>query len=424
MVAAGIGAGALVEGAWPWQAAVALSVTAIAAAGCAVVLWRSRRELRQLRAFAEAEERFVAVLGTDDPRAAVAAAVEVLVPHGRLVELHLGAAPQPADGLTGVLIADALATGLPAVLPDGTTGRETGRLVALPIAAAGRRIGVVVLRVHSEADDGVADLQHLLRRVGPVLSAAQGPSSSRGDSDVRELVARGAHDLRTPLNTLSGMVDTLVRHGDDLSPAVRDEMHAALQRSTRRVAGWVTIMLDAALDEGSRRTRRVPTPLAPLLEEAATVTHAATAGLRVDIAPTDLYVFADPGTVVRVVSNLLANAGHHAGDGDSVEIEARERDRDVEVSVCDHGVGWGADEDAGDGEKHLSGLGLGLQSVRAQVAAWGGELELDETPGGGATVRFTVPGARTATAQATTNGEQNWTIAGGESLVRSLHRTP
>lgn len=425
VAAAGVGAGLLVEAAWAWQVAVALAVTAVAAAGCGLLLWRSRRELRRLRTLTDAEERFAAALDSHDARAATAAAVELLVPHGRLVELHLGAAPRSAEGLTGVLVTDALATGLPAVLPDGTTGRETGRLVALPIAAAGRRIGAVVLRLHSDADEGVADVQRLLRLVGPALAAIQAPPSSRDvDSDVRELVARGAHDLRTPLNTLSGMVDTLVRHGDDLPPATREEMHEALQRATRRIAGWITIMLDAALDEGQRRTRRVPTALQPLLEEAVTVTHAATAGLRVEVVPTDLYVFADPGTVVRVVSNLVANAGHHAGDGESVEVEARRRGRDVEVTVSDHGVGWGSDEDLGDGETHLSGLGLGLQSVRTQVAAWGGELELDETPGGGATVRFTVPGARAGTAQAEAAGEQNWTIAGRESLVRSLHRTP
>lgn len=426
VAAAGIVAGVLHGGAWPWRVGVALVVTAIAATGCAVVLWRSRRELGRLQLLAEAEEQFVARLSGQDARTAVAAAVEVLVPHGRLVELHLGVAPEPAEGLVGVVVSDALATGLPAVLPDGTTGQETRRLVGLPIAVNGSRIGVAVLRLHSGTEEGLQDVQRLLLRVAPVLVAAsEPPPAPVAHDDVRELVARGAHDLRTPLNTLAGMVDTLVRHGDELPPATREEMHAALQRSTRRVAGWITIMLDAALAEGPRRTRQVPTAVQPLLEEAVTVTHAATAGLRVEVVPTELYVFADPGTVVRIVSNLLANAGHHAGDGDSVEVEARQRGRDVEISVCDHGPGWGSDEvEGGDGATHLSGLGLGLESVRAQVAVWGGELELEETPGGGATVRFTVPGARTGTAPAEAGGEQNWTIAGRDSVLRGLHRTP
>jgi len=458
--------------------AVGITVAALAAAGCALPLWRASREIQQLRTLAAAEDRFVTMVEAESPQEAVAAAVEVLVPQGRLVAVHLGEELPAAGGLSGVLVADAQATGLPAVLPDGTTGHETARRVALPIAVGGRRAGAVVLRLREGSDEGMADVQRLLRRVGPLLAtAADAPPSSSSsspppqpapaapsapppapvtpatsapdsDRDLRELVARGAHDLRTPLNTLAGMVDTLVRHGDELPPATREELHEALQRSTRRVAGWITMLLDAAVGEGARSTNHVPTPLQALLDEAVTVTQAATTGLRVEVPNTDLYVFADPGSVVRVVSNLLANAGHHGGGGGSVEVEARARGRDVEVNVSDHGAGWdpAAPGEGSENETHRSGLGLGLESVRAQVAGWGGELVLEETPGGGATVRFTLPRAQAGIGDRTTDAtdvthvtdagehggsrdrgaatDQNWTIAGRESLLRSMHRTP
>jgi K+-sensing histidine kinase KdpD len=318
----------------------------------------------------------------------------------------------------------------------------------------------VVVRLPGGSDDevaaAVAGVQRLLHRIGPVLATTatvttattepprppppppppspppDPPPATDRDGDLRELVARGAHDLRTPLNTLAGMVDTLVKHGDELAPATRAELHTALQRSTRRVAGWITSLLDAAVDEGSRTSDHVLTPLQPLLEEAVAITQAATVGLRVEVPTTDLYVFADPGSVVRVVSNLLANAGHHGGEGGSVEVDARARDREVEVSVRDHGAGWeqavpGAGA-GGDGRTHRSGLGLGLESVRAQVTDWGGEVSLEETPGGGATVRFTLPRARAGTGDTSAGGPGatgggNWTIAGRESLLRGVHRT-
>lgn len=462
VVAAGLLAGLVAAGSWPLQLAVGTTVAALAVGGCTIVLWPARRELRHRRALAAAEDRFLATIGDGRPQEAVAAAVEDLLPHGRLVAVHLEGDPPDADGLSAVLVADALSTGLPAVLPDGTTGRETARRVALPIAVAGRRTGAVVLRLPGGSDTvvaaDVADVQRLLQRVGPLLAttATAGsppppPPDADPDGDLRELVARGAHDLRTPLNTLAGMVDTLVRHGDELPPETRDEMHAALQRSTRRVAGWITMLLDGAVDEGARAPDRVPTPLQPLLEEAVTVTQAATVGLHVEVPTTDLYVFADPGSVIRVVSNLLANAGHHGGAGGRVEVAARARGREVEVSVRDHGAGWGQAAPGGssDGGSHRSGFGLGLASVRAQVTDWGGEVVLDETPGGGATVRFTLPrahaGAGATSADGASSGSggagdgrgttgasgepgatdgENWTIAGRESLLRGMHRTP
>lgn len=457
VVAAGLLAGLVAAGSWPMQLAVGTTVAALAGVVGTIVLWPARGELRDLRTCATAEDRFLATITDGSPQEAVAAAVEVLVPHGRLVAVHLEGDPPGVDGLSAVLVDDALSTGLPAVLPDGTTGRETAHRVALPIAVEGRRTGAVVLRLPGGSDAVVAgdtaDVQRLLQRLGPLLASTTAvsrpppPPAADPDGDLRELVARGAHDLRTPLNTLAGMVDTLVRHGDELPPETRDQLHAALQRSTRRVAGWITMLLDGAVDEGARTADRVPTPLQPLLEEAVTVTQAATVGLDVEVPTTDLYVFADPGSVVRVVGNLLANAGHHGGAGGRVEVAARARGREVEISVRDHGAGWGQAAPGGssDSGSHRSGFGLGLASVRAQVTDWGGEVVLDETPGGGATVRFTLPrahagagatsadgassgnggtgGGRGATGEPGATDGGNWTIAGRESLLRGRQRT-
>jgi two-component system sensor histidine kinase KdpD len=156
------------------------------------------------------------------------------------------------------------------------------------------------------------------------------------------------------------------------------------------------------------------------------MSHAATAGLSVEVEPTDLHVVADPGAVVRVVSNLLANAGHHARAGDVV-IEARPRGRWVEVVVRDDGEGWG-DVDAADAEQastaHHGGLGLGLTSVRSHVEDWQGEVQLQESPGGGATVQFTLPRAGHRT-RGTTDGvaeQTGWTIADDGVFLRGVQQ--
>lgn len=447
-LAAGLAAGSVLQ-----QVGVGFAVAVLAAAACIVTASPLRRDRRRLQRRDRALGAFTTAAG-DAPvvEEALAAAVEQLLPDAALVGLHLADRPTSDQSLEGVVVADALSTGLPATVPDGTTGRETARLLALPVATAGRRIGAVVLRVGDVSEQDVADIQHLLTRIGaalgdthhepppppPPAATAAPPAPEQDDRGLQELVARGAHDLRTPLNTLTGMVETLVRHGDQLSSGERDELHAALQRATRRIAAWITALLDAAVDEDPGPSRVESCHLQPLLEEAVMVSSAATAGLEVYVAPTDLQVDADPGAVVRIVGNLLTNAGHHAGSGDTVEVEARPLGDRVEVSVRDHGVGWDGGPPSGDGRtgrsaNHHTGLGLGLASVRAHVAAWGGQLELDETPGGGATVRFTLPrGDRRPTQPDEAEPDLRWTIAGRESHVRGavrgtvggVHRTP
>lgn len=465
VVAAGVLAGVLASGPLLRQVLAGALVAALAVAAWLVPWWRMRREVLRLRHLDRAVAVFAATSGEAPVDTAVAAGVAELLDDAVLVGLHLGEPAADLQGLERVVVTDAVASGLPATVPDGTTGRETARLLALPVAAGGHRIGAVVVRTHEVSDRHVDLALQFLARVAPALAptpprpdpASAAPVASpesaatprpstpstlaasgalpapdaRADADaaLRELVARGAHDLRTPLNTLTGMVETLVRHGDRLPSEQRAQLHGALQRSTRRIAEWITTLLDAAVDEGFRPARAEPCWLQPLLEEATALTRAATAGLDVYVAPTDLHVVADPGEVVRVVANLLTNAGHHAHEGGTVEVEARPRDETVEVSVRDHGKGWDREvatsgNGRGSRQGHHAGHGLGLTSVRAQVEDWGGELELADTPGGGATVRFTLPRAVGDHPSPTVERHPGWTIAGRTSHVPGAQRPP
>jgi signal transduction histidine kinase len=73
------------------------------------------------------------------------------------------------------------------------------------------------------------------------------------------------------------------------------------------------------------------------------------------------------------------------------------------ISVIDHGDGIPADDHVrmterfarGDAARSQSGSGLGLALAKAIAHAHGGRLELADTPGGGLTVRLSVPVART-----------------------------
>jgi two-component system, OmpR family, sensor histidine kinase KdpD len=117
--------------------------------------------------------------------------------------------------------------------------------------------------------------------------------------------------------------------------------------------------------------------------------------VEVDVPETLPPVRADPALLERVVANLVDNALAHAPDAVPVRVEAGEVGGKVLIRVIDRGPGISpSDRDRvfepfqrlGDAPSHGAGVGLGLAVARGFTRAMGGELILDDTPGGGATM--------------------------------------
>ncbi len=112
------------------------------------------------------------------------------------------------------------------------------------------------------------------------------------------------------------------------------------------------------------------------------------------------WVRADPVFLDRVLSNLLENAANASANGAaSVEVDARLMDGNVVVRVIDHGVGVpvAAREQLFypfyrmDDRNPRLGPGLGLAICKGFVDLLGGEIWIEDTLGGGATLSFTLP---------------------------------
>ena len=158
-----------------------------------------------------------------------------------------------------------------------------------------------------------------------------------------------------------------------------------------------------------------PTARAVGLEE---VVPAALTGLRerghqveVDVPESLPPVQADPALLERVVANLVDNALAHTRPG-TVRIEAGEVRDGVHVRIVDHGPGIPvAERDrifqpfqrlgdspsqraVGGHKSRVAGVGLGLAVARGFTRAMGGELIVDDTPGGGTTMVIELEAAR------------------------------
>ncbi|HYR62304.1 MAG TPA: ATP-binding protein [Actinomycetota bacterium] len=219
----------------------------------------------------------------------------------------------------------------------------------------------------------------------------------------RSLLAAVSHDLRSPLAAIKASVTDLLgddaEHGpDDLREALESVNH-----ETDRLASMIANLLDMSrIEGGTLRARLQGVDLGEVLSECVDRAMRRWPGLAISLSVEEgvAGVRADPVFLDRVGANLLENAAKAATEAGAsgIEVEACRDHGKVVVAVVDHGRGvapalrnqlffpfYQVDE-----RNPRLGTGLGLAICKGFLAQMGGEIWVDETPGGGATFRFSL----------------------------------
>ena len=119
-----------------------------------------------------------------------------------------------------------------------------------------------------------------------------------------------------------------------------------------------------------------------------------------DLPETLPRVKADAGLLERAVANIVDNARAWSPVHEVVRVEAGVVPDRVDLRVIDHGPGIPVDQRdlvfqpfqrLGDNPRNGTGVGLGLAVARGFVEAMGGELTVEDTPGGGMTMVIRMP---------------------------------
>ena len=221
----------------------------------------------------------------------------------------------------------------------------------------------------------------------------------------RELVAHVSHDLRTPLASLHGYLETLKLKDRSLSEADRrkylDVAISHSERLTRLVADLFEL---AKLDAKEQEPICEPFAAAELVHDISQkfqlkAEHKGTR-LRVDASDDLPLASGDIALMERVLENLIDNALNHTPAGGTVNIPVRHQDGMVSISISDSGEGIPAKDlprifDSfyqADNQHRGSGhAGLGLAIAKRIVDLHGSELEVTSTVGKGTTFRFELP---------------------------------
>ncbi|HKW00973.1 MAG TPA: HAMP domain-containing sensor histidine kinase [Vicinamibacterales bacterium] len=150
-----------------------------------------------------------------------------------------------------------------------------------------------------------------------------------------------AHELRQPLSALSQAVDLMRLVSGSPSASLAAEI---IQRQTRRMTRLVEDLMDSARCAQGKMTLRLQrVDVRQVVADAALDATAAVAArgqqFEVSIAPTPLWVDADPERLQQVLSNLLDNAVKYTAPGGRIHLAAGRANAAITVRVSDTGRG-------------------------------------------------------------------------------------
>ncbi len=215
-----------------------------------------------------------------------------------------------------------------------------------------------------------------------------------------------SHELRSPLTTIRGYVQTL-KADTSMDARTCADFYETIEAEADRMLALINELLDSARLEAGREltlnTRAVQ--LAPVLERLARSLRFHkhwTENHRVELDIGNLSeIEADEDKVAQILTNLLNNAVKYSPQGGIIKLSAGEEDGGIRFSVTDDGVGITPEQqaklftkferlDRGQIER-IPGTGLGLFLTRHLVELHGGAISCESAPARGSTFTVFLP---------------------------------
>ncbi len=255
-----------------------------------------------------------------------------------------------------------------------------------------------------ERGDEIAVLRRTFAQMGRRITD-QWRELTRQDQQRRDLVANISHDLRTPLTSLHGYLETLRLKDESLTPDERRRYLDIALGQSRKVGRLAQELfelarLESGLVQPELDTFSLPELVQDVMQKFELAAEARGQRLSTDF-PRDLpSVRADLGMIERVLTNLLDNAIRHSPPGTRIQVRLGSAGRAVAVRVSDTGPGIPAELRAGLftrasalRQPRSEGGGLGLVIVQRILQLHRSEVRLLDEQGQGAVFRFDLPAA-------------------------------
>jgi two-component system phosphate regulon sensor histidine kinase PhoR len=310
-----------------------------------------------------------------------------------------------AASLFGVVQADVIGRHI----QEAVRNTEIQRFIASTLASPTATEGLMVRR---DADDRQLQLHGAQLRdgsgssIGAVVVLHDVTRLRRLETLRRDFVANVSHELKTPVTSIKGFVETLIDGAVD-DPGHRDRFLAIIAKEADRLHRIIEDLLTLSRIEQDEERGGVlfeTAPLLPVLEAAVQARESiarerdATVVIEAEGAP---LVHMNAHLLEEAVSNLVDNAVKYGGATAHVRVHASAGAAGAIIAVSDQGPGIASDhlsriferfyrvDSARD--RRSGSTGLGLSIVKHIVQAHGGTISVESTVGKGTVFTIILP---------------------------------
>ena len=220
----------------------------------------------------------------------------------------------------------------------------------------------------------------------------------------KDFVANVSHELKTPVTSIKGFVETLL-DGASTDPSTVDRFLQIILNHTNRLHLIIEDLLSLSrLEQSDQRITFHRFPLQAVLQPTLEICGPRARERQIDISHRiegDDHAWGNPNLLEQALVNLVDNAIKYSPSGSTVKIETVNSERRLLFRVVDQGQGIRAQDLPRIFERfyrtdkarsrELGGTGLGLAIVKHIARAHRGEVTVDSTLGQGATFVIEIP---------------------------------
>jgi signal transduction histidine kinase len=217
----------------------------------------------------------------------------------------------------------------------------------------------------------------------------------------RELVANVSHDLRTPLASIHGYIETLLMKKDSLDEETKEKYLNTTLQSTQKLKTLVDELFELSKIESKERKLNIESfSVKELAFDVVSHFKREAEEKKIEIAVDSSehisLVKADLALIDRTLQNLIGNAVKYCTEGDKINVGIRETNGKIVVSISDSGSGI-SEEDLPHlfdrffkGKSSKPGTGLGLAIVKGILELHDSEYKVESKLGEGTRFTFTL----------------------------------
>lgn len=234
------------------------------------------------------------------------------------------------------------------------------------------------------------------RVIGILMLLADVTEQRELDRLKAETVQFVSHELRSPLTSIQGLSDVLMKF--PVAPAESKEMLATIHSEAIRLNEIITRFLDLKrLESGVQEVQTAPVEINDLIETCVAAARPAAAEKRIVIEPAARRqlppTLGDAPLLAQAIGNLLSNAVKYSPPNSRIVIEAARAASELQIIVSDQGFGipenrlerifdkfYRLERDAAS---NVVGTGLGLSFVKEVAEKHGGRVSCESRENGG-----------------------------------------